>query len=220
MNDFPLTQIARDVYSNGEAWGDRVNSGHPMVREFFRQAIVYQWRTFGLDGFWFDDTKTIISNIGGWEFLGTVRSAVREAAQAEGRHWPYFVAENDPKSWDVTNAPWSVMDGQWVIDEVYSLGHAAYDAWQQNDDHTNEVKERMEAPDTPAGRPYFEAVRFAESHDTVSAQDPGNKRIAARPPFGQGLQMAKAIGAIPLLSKGVPLLFMGEEVGETSCLLV
>src|SRR5208337_437788 len=60
MNDSPLTQIARDVYRNGDAWGDRINSGHPMVREFFRQAIVFQWRTFGLDGFRFDDTKTII----------------------------------------------------------------------------------------------------------------------------------------------------------------
>jgi 1,4-alpha-glucan branching enzyme len=49
----------------------------------------------------------------------------------------------------------------------------------------------------------------------VSAQDAGNKRIAARPPFGQGYQMAKALGSLTLLSNGVPMLFMGQEIGET-----
>jgi 1,4-alpha-glucan branching enzyme len=50
----------------------------------------------------------------------------------------------------------------------------------------------------------------------VSAQDPGNQRIAARPPFGFGLQLAKALGTLILLSNGVPMLFMGQEVGETA----
>ncbi len=84
MNDSPLTQIAADVYRNGDAWGDRINHDHPMVKEFFRQAIVHTWRTFGLDGFRFDDTKTILNN-NGWDFLFTIRRAVRMAADAEGR---------------------------------------------------------------------------------------------------------------------------------------
>ena len=49
----------------------------------------------------------------------------------------------------------------------------------------------------------------------VSAQDPGNQRIAARPPFGQGYRMAKALGSLTLLSNGNPMLFMGQEIGET-----
>jgi 1,4-alpha-glucan branching enzyme len=65
------------------------------------------------------------------------------------------------------------------------------------------------------GRPYFQAVRFGESHDMVSGQDPLNIRVAARPPFGQGYQMAKAMGALTLLSNGIPMLFMGQEVGTT-----
>ncbi len=65
-------------------------------------------------------------------------------------------------------------------------------------------------------RPYFQAVRFGESHDMVSAQDPANLRIAARPPFGDGLQLAKALGTLTLLSNGIPMLFMGQEVGETA----
>jgi len=49
----------------------------------------------------------------------------------------------------------------------------------------------------------------------VSAQDSANQRIAARPPFGQGYLMAKALGSLTLLSNGVPMLFMGQEIGET-----
>jgi 1,4-alpha-glucan branching enzyme len=220
MSDSPLTRIARDVYRNGEAWGDRINSGHPMVIEFFRQAMVYQGRTFGLDGYRFDDTKTIIGNTGGWGFLSAMRSAVRAGANAEGRRWPYFVAENEPtgdndKKWNVTDSRWSVMDGMWALDEAYRLRDCSYDSWQPSDDHVNKLKQEMDAPGVPSPRPYFEAVRYAESHDMVSAQDAGNKRVAARPPYRQGFQMAKAIGTIPLLARGVPILFMGEEVAET-----
>ena len=121
MNDSPLTQIAIDVYRNGDAWGDRINHDHPMVKEFFRQAIVYTWRTFGLDGFRFDDTKTILNN-NGWDFLSKVHGAVRGAADAEGRHWPYCVAENDQdgRQWNLSNPAWSVLDGQWAYDQSWT----------------------------------------------------------------------------------------------------
>jgi 1,4-alpha-glucan branching enzyme len=65
------------------------------------------------------------------------------------------------------------------------------------------------------GRPFYQVTRFGESHDMVSAQDSANQRIAARPPWGQGYQMAKAMGSLTLLTNGVPMLFMGQEVGET-----
>ena len=214
-NDSPLTLIARDVYRNGDAWGDRITNAHPMVKEFLRQATVYLWRTFALDGFRLDSTKTIVEN-GGWDFLGSLRGAVRTAAGAEGRAWPYFIGENDPKYWDITNPAWSILDGQWDIDEVYRLGDVAYDPWQPADDRAGALKAVMDAPQT-WGRPFFEATRFGESHDSVSgqAEHQSNRRIAARPPYGMGFQMAKAVGAVALLSNGVPMLFMGEEVGET-----
>ncbi|HUI64370.1 MAG TPA: alpha-amylase family glycosyl hydrolase, partial [Bacteroidota bacterium] len=213
MNDSPLTQIATDVYRNGDAWGDKINNAHPMVKEFFRQATVYLWQTFGVDGFRFDSTTTIVQN-NGWDFLASIRNAIRAAASSEGRNWPYFVGENDPKYWDITNPAWGVMDGQWDITELYDLGAAAYDPWDAKNDHAGNVKPDMDVPQTWI-RQFYEATRFGESHDSVSGQDPGNKRIAARPPFGLGLRMGKAIGALVLLSNGVPLLFMGEEVAET-----
>lgn len=211
-----LMSIAPDVYRNGDYDGDRMNCGHPMVLEYFRQASVYLFRTFNLDGFRFDDTNTIITKcVGGWQFLGAIRAAVRGAATAEGRAWPYCVAENSGGSpYDVSSPASGVMDGQWGIDEVYSIRTATYDSWSPGQDDSGNLKYNMDQPQC-WGRPFNQVTRFGESHDMVSAQDAGNKRIAARPPYGQGYQMAKAMGSLTLLTNGIPMLFMGQEVGET-----
>jgi 1,4-alpha-glucan branching enzyme len=73
----------------------------------------------------------------------------------------------------------------------------------------------MDQPPSASGRPFFEAVRYAECRDRVSEQDPADRRVAARPPLGLGLRMAKAVGTVVLLGRGIPMLFMGQEVGET-----
>jgi len=208
--------IAPDVYRNGDYDGDRMNCGHPMVGEYFRQASVYLFRTFNLDGFRFDDTRTIVTQCqGGWEFLQMIRSSLRAAASAEGRGWPYCVAENSATTpWDISNPSWGVMDGQWNIDEVYRIRDASYDSGSAGSDDSGPLKAEMDKPQY-WGRPFFQATRYGESHDIVSGQDPLSKRIAARPPFRQGYQMAKALGTLTLLSNGIPMLFMGQEVGET-----
>jgi len=211
-----LMSIAPDVYRNGDYDGDRMNCGHPMVREYFRQACVYLFRTFNLDGFRFDDTQTIVTKCqGGWEFLSMIRASLRAAACAEGRAWPYCVAENSATTpWDVSNPVTGVLDGQWGIDEVFQIRAASYDSAHPGWDDSAGLKTEMDKPQF-WGRPFFQATRFGESHDMVSGQDSLNIRIAARPPFGQGYQMAKALGTLTALSNGVPMLFMGQEVGET-----
>jgi 1,4-alpha-glucan branching enzyme len=213
----PLMQIAPDVYRNGNYDGDRMNCGHPMVGEFLRQATLHVWRTFGVDGFRFDDTQTIATQcVGGWGFLSMIHWSIHAAATAEGQPWPCCVAENSATSpWDISNPSFGVMDGQWGIDEVYRLRDASYDLWHPGSDDAGPLCTEMDNP-SYSGRPFFQAVRFGESHDMVSAQDPANLRIAARPPFGCGLQMAKALGTLTLLSNGAPMLFMGQEYGETT----
>ncbi len=216
MNDSPLTRIAADVYRNGDARGDRINHDHPMVKEFFRQAIVHTWRSFGLDGFRFDDTKMILDN-SGWDFLATMRRAVRAAANAEGRRWPFCVAENDQdgRQWNLSNPTWGVLDGQWADDESYRFRDVAYDVWNPSADSVPGLAYWVNQPPADGGHQYFEATRYAESHDRVSEQDPADRRVAARPPFGLGFRMSKAVGAVVLLGRGIPMLFMGQEVAET-----
>lgn len=217
--DSPLMKIARDVYRNGDNFGDQMNCGHPIVIEFLRQAIVYHFRTFGLDGFRFDDSKTILKNpglgnAGGWDFLRIMRDAVRMAANAEGKRWPYCVAENDLEYWNVSKPGDGVMDGTWHLDEAYRVLDCSYDVWHGDQNHIGDLAREVQIPQS-FFRPFMGATRYSESHDFVSGQGDSHQRIAKRPPFGLGFQMAKAFGALPLLSNGVPMLFMGQEVAET-----
>jgi 1,4-alpha-glucan branching enzyme len=224
MNDSPLQYVARDVYVKGETnWGDMVNYGHPMTLEFFRQALVYLWHTFALDGFRYDATRAIIDasvpnehilkhtgSDGGWAFLGALRQALRRAADAEGQPWPYLTGENDPTNWPMTNddKP-GVLDGQWHFEHHYRLG----DATRNSEDRASAIAEQMAVPHNLL-RPFHEAVRYAESHDSTSAEQGWKQRTARRAPWRQGRQMAKAAGAASLLAMGIPMLFMGEEAGE------
>lgn len=228
FSDSPLQAVARDLYADGETeWGDMVNYDHPVVKEFFRQAFVDQWLVYHLDGFRFDCTKAIVDGQhpwggvikyrdgqwqtgsgGGWEFLSHLRTAVRKAANATGQPWPYLVGENDPNNWPMTDLS-GVLDGQWHFAHHYPLADAA----KNQEDKASDIRDQMNWPHIHL-RPYHEAVRYAESHDSVSGQESWKQRIVRRESYGYGRRMAKAIGTAAILAKGVPMLFMGEEAGE------
>ncbi len=227
--DSPLQALARDVYVSGATqWGDMVYFAHPAACEFFRQATVYLFSLFQLDGFRFDSSETIINGghytdsapyviarepdgnfeFGagkGWEFLDMLRTALRRAADAAGKGWPCLVGENSPENSPMTDPATGVLDGQWHFDEMYALNNAAINT----DDHASEVTGGLDG----SGRPFQRSVIYAESHDTVSGQG-GTKRIAATEAWGNGRQMAKAIGTVALLAEGIPMIFMGEEAAE------
>ena len=220
----PMEGISFDSYVDGEtAWGNQVNYDNPICMQYFRQAIVYLWNTYRLDGFRFDCTLAIINGQylyegvirhpgsgGGWNFLNYLRTAVRRSADAMSRRWPYFNGENDPNNWGMTNNSFGgVMDGQWAFNLSYPLGQAAYNG----DDQSYSIRDSLTIP-TSWVRPFSEAVRFAESQDTCGFTVPSHIRTARRAPFGQGFLMSKAIGTIVVLAEGVPMLFQGQEGGE------
>jgi 1,4-alpha-glucan branching enzyme len=227
--DSPLQALARDVYVSGATqWGDMVNFSHPACCEFFRQATVYLWKYFRLDGLRFDSTETIVNggvkvdstrfviatgpdgnyllgNGKGWEFLDLLRTALRRAADASRQGWPYLVGENDPENPGMTDPSSGVLDGQWHFIEMYAINSAA----QNRDDHSSDVRGGLDG----SGQPFQRSVVYGESHDTVSGQG-WTKRIAATENWGNGRQMSKAVGAVSLLSRGIPMIFMGEEASE------
>jgi 1,4-alpha-glucan branching enzyme len=227
--DSPLQVLARDVYVSGRTqWGDMVYFAHPAACEFFRQATVYLFSLFQLDGFRFDSTETIVNGghytdstpyviakgpdgnyeFGagkGWEFLGMLCTALRRAADVTGKGWPYLVAENSPENPPMTDPATGVLDGQWHFDEMYALNNAAIN----KQDHASDVTGALDG----SGRPFHRSAIYAESHDTVSGQG-WTQRIAATEVWGNGRQMAKAIGSVVLLAQGIPMIFMGEEVAE------
>ena len=224
----PLHAIATDVYISGETlWGDMVNYGHPLTLEFFRQALLYLWYAFRLDGFRFDCTKAmlwggyevdvlkkkiigryekiLVGSKGGREFLANLRSSLRQAAEICGTNWPYLVGESIPNDWDMTNPDFGVLDGQWDVTMEGPLAEAA----RNQDDKTGDILGAM-----ANNRPYQENVVYGESHDSVSGQSAKNQRIVMREPWGNGMSMAKAVGTTVLMARGVPMLFMGQEAGE------
>ncbi len=226
--DSPLQAVARDLYVDGETeWGDMTNYDYPLPIEFFRQALVDQWYTYRLDGFRFDCTKAIVDSHqghggvikyrdgqwqtgsgGGWEFLGILRTALRKAAQALGQPRPYLVGENDPNNWPMTDRT-GVLDGQWHFAHHYPLAEAA----KNRVDTVAQILDQIDWPHS-ALRPYYEADRYGESHDSVSNQAPSRQRIVKLEAYGHGRRMAKAVGTATLLAKGIPMLFMGQEAGE------
>lgn len=227
MWESPLQAVARNVYVDGNTrWGDMVNYDDPMCQEFFKQVLLYLWHRYRLDGFRFDATSAIVDpgsnpyvvefhngkplagSGGGWEFLQTLRETVRRAADASGRAWPYIVAEDDPNRWHLSEYREGVVDGQWHFDYHYRISEGCVNS----NDKSAEIAEYSYAPQ---GRtPFYACVRYAESHDSVSEQEPYKKRVVAREEWGSGRRMAKAAAAAVVLSRGLPMLFMGQESGE------
>ena len=62
------------------------------------------------------------------------------------------------------------------------------------------------------GDSWHDAVVYAESHDEVGNTD---DRIAKRGRDGKGWEMAQLAAAGTVLARGIPMLFMGQEGGES-----
>ena len=219
LTDSPMQATAKDVFVDGQTqWGDMVNYDHPACLEFFRQALVYFYDTFQVDGVRFDATEAIVNGHvqngaiirdgrvgsgGGWDFLRALHVALDTAAVATGRRLPYAIAENNPDNWGMDGA---VVDGQWNFEFQGKVGWAA----RRDGDAAPALADVL-----MTRRRVEEAVNFEESHDSCSAQTEAERRVAARGPWGTGMRMAKACGALSLLARGVPMFFMGAEAGET-----
>ena len=98
--------------------------------------------------------------------------------------------------------------GQWHVSEMDALSNAASNAAPDGHDNSEDIRKSLEEID----RPLWRAVPYAGSHDSESGRR-DEDRIAKRAKrFGR--QMAKAVGAVALLSRGIPMLLMGDEAAE------
>jgi 1,4-alpha-glucan branching enzyme len=212
-----LWEIARDSFFDGDTkWGALVNFDHPQCLHFFAQNLVYLANEFRIDAFRLDHTATIVHSAawdnwsgsvrklgsgGGWEFLHGIRHAVK--TQVPG-NCP-LMAEHLPNEWSMTNYG-GPMDSQWGDDfhdrlieacgrkfgvmprlaDALKLTHTQCDDWSR-------------------------IVSYPESHDEVGNVPDRVARVAG---FGQGWRMSKVAAAATLLSRGIPLYFMGLESGE------
>jgi 1,4-alpha-glucan branching enzyme len=211
-----LWQVSRASYFDGDTrWGAMINFDHPQCRHFFAQNLVYLANEFHIDGFRLDHTATIVHTAawdawssfvrelgsgGGWEFLHTLRHAV---VNQVGDNC-ILMAEHLPNEWSLTNLG-GPMDSQWCDDFHDRL----VDACRREFGMTR-LASSMQLSQT-ACDDWYKVINYPESHDEV-----GNvrDRIAFVAGLGQGWRMSKVAAAATLLSRGIPLFFMGAESAE------
>ena len=211
-----LWQVARESFFDGDTkWGSMINFDHPQSRHFFAQNLVYLANEFHVDGFRLDHTGTIVhsgswdpwsSHIrelgtgGGWEFLHTLRYAV----ETQVGHNCILMAEHLPNEWSLTNFG-GPMDSQWGDDFHDRMVDACRRQFGMS-----RLADAMQLTHTQCDD-WYKITNYPESHDEV-----GNvrDRVAYLAGYGQGWRMSKVAAAGTLMSRGIPLFFMGAESGE------
>jgi 1,4-alpha-glucan branching enzyme len=213
-SDNVLWTIAQDSFFDGDtSWGAMINFDHPQVIHFFEQNLLHLRREFRVDGFRLDHTHTIVHSHarggyvtkagtgGGWEFLHKLRAALH---RLDSRC--LLVAEHLPNEWSLTRYG-GPMDSQWCDDFHDRLVDACrgYEVMSRLADAAKVTHTSCEQ--------WYEATNYPESHDEVGNV---NDRLANVGGFGQGLRRNKVAAAATLLSRGIPLWFMGAESGESA----
>jgi 1,4-alpha-glucan branching enzyme len=211
-----LWDVARDSFFDGDTqWGALVNFDHPQCLHFFAQNLVYLANEFRIDAFRLDHTATIVHSAawdpwsgsvrelgsgGGWQFLHGLRHAVHTQV---GRHC-LLMAEHLPNEWSLTNYG-GPMDSQWGDDFHDRLIEACKRQFGMS-----RLADALKLSHT-ASDDWYKVVNYPESHDEV-----GNvrDRVAFVAGIGQGWRMSKVAAAATLLSRGIPLFFMGAESAE------
>jgi len=211
-SDNVLWKVARNSFFDGDTeWGAMINFDHPQVIHFFEQNIVHFMRNYRIDGFRFDFTRVIrfgdqwVTYVkqpgsgGGWEFMRRLQSAARAVDGG-----CIFMAENLPNDWDLTRAG-GVMDTQWNDNFHDTMVEAA-----RGRNVMPPLADAIKITNMDGAR-WFESTNYPESHDEVGNED---HRISRVGEIGQGYRRNKVAAAATLVSRGIPMWFMGAESGE------
>ncbi len=208
-----LWNTARKSFFDGDTgWGAMINFDHPQCFHFFAQNLVYLAREFHIDGFRLDHTYTILHSHeqnwyvrepgsgGGWEFLHGLRHALR--AQTDAR--ALLIAEHLPNEWHLTNFGGPI-DTQWCDDFHDRLIEACKGASNMSSLARAFQITHRDCDD------WYKGTNYCESHDEV-----GNvrDRVTFVAGWKRGLRMSKVAAAATILSRGIPMFFMGAEAAE------
>ena len=215
-------------------WGSAINFDGPdsdHVRRYFIENALYWITEFHVDALRLDALHGIV-DMSPDPFLKQLASRVSECAQRSGRRI-YLIAEsdlNDPRLARLPELGGYGLDALWNDDFHHSLHalltgeNAGYyqdfgcmqhlvKAFQQGFVYSGQYsayrrrRHGVSSRDVPAER----LVVFAQNHDQVGNRVQG-ERLSQIISF-QGLKLA---AAVTLLSPFIPLIFMGEEYGETA----
>ncbi len=223
-----FTQIYNTPWGNAMNFDDAYSDG---VRNFFVQNALYWLREFHFDGLRLDAIQTIY-DFGARPVLQELADEVAALSKETQRPY-YLIAEsdlNDARILRPAEQGGYGLNGQWSDDFHHSLHRlltGEHDGYYQDfDDCVDFAKAyeqtyaydwrfsvyRQRKHGMPCGdRPLEQFVVCSQNHDQVGNRMKGD-RLSQLVSF-DGLKLAA--GAV-LLSPYIPLLFMGEEYGETA----
>jgi maltooligosyltrehalose trehalohydrolase len=225
-----------DYYSDRyrTLWGDALNfdgSGSDEVRRFFIESALYWLRDLRVDAFRVDAIHAIFDQ-NALPFLQQLTKAIHDEARVLGRP-AYVIAEgdlNDPRVLMGTELGGFGFDAQWSDDFHHAL-HTALtaerDGIYQDFDGARDLtrayqcgfvysgqysrfRERAHGAPPATIRP-SQLVVCDQNHDQI-----GNRALGDRLATTLTLAQLKLAAASTLLSPFTPLIFMGEEYGETA----
>lgn len=214
-------------------WGPAINFDDQYcdgVRSFFWQNALQWLDEFHIDGLRLDAVHAIWDN-SARHFIDELRNRVEALAEQTGRH-KLLIAEfdlNNPRYIQPPAIGGYGLSGQWT-DEFHHALHslvtgevkgyyedfgrpahlvkAIRDGYVYTGQYSQHRKKRFGV--YPSGTSCDQFVVFAQNHDQT-----GNRPLGDRLSTLVSYEMQKLIAATVLLSPYTPMLFMGEEYGET-----
>jgi maltooligosyltrehalose trehalohydrolase len=212
-------------------WGQAINFDGPLsdeVRRYFIENALYWVEKFHIDALRIDAVHGIF-DFSAKHFLSELRETVKERASRK----VYLIAESDLNDVRLINPPDKGgygLDAQWNDDFHHAL-HTLLTGEQQGyykdfgklwhmtkalkegfvySGQYSEFRKRRHGSSS-SDRPARQFVVFCQNHDQV-----GNRMAGDRLSESQPLEKIKLAAAMVILSPYIPLLFMGEEYGETA----
>lgn len=215
-------------------WGSAINyddAGSGGVRSFMIENAIYWLQQFHIDALRLDAVHAIY-DFGARHILAEMNQAVAEATS--DRAYPaYLIAEsdlNDVRLIEPAERGGYSLDAQWSDDFHHCLHvlitretHGYYEDFASTDDLAKVIQNRFVydwAYSKSRGRyhgsdarhcPAWQFVVCAQNHDQV-----GNRMMGDRTSRLTDFEGLKLLAGAVMLSPYLPMLFMGEEYGETA----
>lgn len=215
-------------------WGSAVNYDDAYsdgTREYFVQNALYWFETYHIDALRLDAVHSIY-DFGAKHILQALTEATAQLSQQQGRAY-YLIAEsdlNDPRIIRPIAAGGYGIHAQWCDDfhhvlhtlltgenqgyyEDFGDFHQLAKVYQGSFayDWTYSHHRKRHHGGQAADRPPHQFVVFSQNHDQV-----GNRMSGDRLSQLVSFEALKLAAALVILSPYIPLLFMGEEYGETN----
>ncbi|MBB3233776.1 malto-oligosyltrehalose trehalohydrolase [Phyllobacterium endophyticum] len=210
-------------------WGSAINFSQPAVRDFFIDNALYWLAEFRLDGLRFDAVDHLADNESEVEILVELGQRIRAAFPEREIH--LTTEDNRNVTYLHRRESGLLHTAEWN-DDFHSVAHViatgeteghykdfVADRWTklaralaEGYVYQGEISSLSGRPrgERSAGLPPVAFVDFLQNHDQI-----GNRALGERLTCLTNQEMLKAFTSILMLSPQMPLLFMGQEWGET-----